>query len=89
MVACVLLMVENGKRLRQFERYDNMKEKFESILKEHGIYGEDVEEILYAVQDMLEYEANEMKKKEPYARNSIDILEKAMYGVSSLANDLE
>lgn len=31
-----------------------MKEKFESILKEHGIYGEDVEEILYSVQEMLE-----------------------------------
>ena len=66
-----------------------MKEKFESILYEHGIYGEDVEEILYAVQDMLEYAADETKKKEPYARNSIDRLEKAAYEVFSLANNLE
>ena len=66
-----------------------MKEKFESILNEHGIYGEDVEEILYAVQDMLEYAADETKKKEPYARNYIDRLEKAAYEVFSLANNLE
>lgn len=89
MVACVLHMVENGKRLRQFERCDNMKEKFESILKEHGIYGEDVEEILYAVNEMLTYAADSMKEKYPFARNSIDRLEKAAYEVFSLANDLE
>lgn len=66
-----------------------LKEKFQSILKEHGIYGEDIEEILYPVQEMLEYVADETKKKEPYATNSIDRLEKAAYEVFSLANDLE
>lgn len=66
-----------------------LKEKFESILKEHGIYGEDIEEILYAVHEMLVYVADETKEKEPYARNSIDRLEKAAYEVFSLANDLE
>ena len=66
-----------------------MKEKFKSILKEHGIYGEDIQEILYAVQEMLEYVADETKKKEPYATTSIDRLEKAAYEVFSLANGLE
>ena len=66
-----------------------MKEKFESILNDHGIYGENIEEILYAVQEMLEYVADETKKKEPYATNSIDRLEKDAYEVFSLANDLE
>ena len=66
-----------------------LKEKFESILKEHGIYGEDVEDILYAVHDMLVCVADDTKKKEPYATNSIDRLEKAAYEVFSLANDLK
>lgn len=66
-----------------------MKEKFESILNEHGIYGEDIEEILYAVQEMLEYVADDTKKKYPYATNSIDRLEKAAYEVFSLTNELK
>lgn len=65
-----------------------MREKFEAILNEHGIYGEDPEEILYAVEDMLEFVANETRKKEPYAVNSIDRLEKAAYEVFNLATDL-
>lgn len=65
-----------------------MKEKFESILKEHGIYGEDVEEILYAVNEMLTYAADDTKEKYPYATNSIDRLENAAYEVFSLANEL-
>lgn len=65
-----------------------MREKFESILEEHGIYGEDVEEILYAVSDMLDYVANKIKEDEPYATTSIDELGKASYTVFSLANDL-
>lgn len=65
-----------------------MKEKFEAILKEHGIYGEDVEEILYAVHDMLLLVADEIKESEPYATNTIDRLEKSAYEVFSLASDL-
>ena len=66
-----------------------LKEKFESILKEHGIYGEDVEDILYAVHDMLVCVDDDTKKKEPYDKNSVDRLEKAAYEVFSLANDLK
>ena len=63
-----------------------MREKFEEILKEHGIYGEDPEEILYAVHDMLEFVVRETREKEPYAVNSIDRLEKAAYEVFDLAS---
>ena len=65
-----------------------MREKFVEILKEHGIYGEDVENILNAVYDMVIYAADETKRNEPYATNSIDWLEKAAYEIFSLANDL-
>ena len=65
-----------------------MKEKFEKILNEYGIYGEDPEEILYAVHDMLLLVADETKEEEPYAVNSIDRLEKAAYEVFNLATDL-
>lgn len=65
-----------------------MREKFEEILKEHGIYGEDPEEILYAVHDMLCFIADETKENEPYAVNSIDRLEKAAYEVYNLATDM-
>lgn len=65
-----------------------MKEKFESILKEHGILGEDIEEILYAVSDMLNFAADKTKEAYPYATNSVDRLEKAAYEVHSLANEL-
>lgn len=66
-----------------------MREKFESILNEHGIYGEDIEEILYAVHDMLVCAADDIKEKYPYATNFIDRLEKAAYEVFGLTNDLE
>ena len=65
-----------------------MREKFESILVEHGIYGEDVEEILYAVHDMLIAVADKTKEEEPYATNYIDRVEKAAYEVYSLASDI-
>ena len=65
-----------------------MREKFESILIEHGIYGEDVEEILFAVNEMLEYVADKTKEDYPYAVNTINRLEIAAYEVFSLTNDL-
>lgn len=65
-----------------------MKEKFENILEKHGIYGEDIEEILYAVSDMLDYVADKTKEEEPYATNAIERLEKAAYEIYNLANEL-
>ena len=65
-----------------------MREDFEKILREHGIYGEDVEEILYAVSDLLDFVADKMKKEEPYATNSIKRIEEASHEIFNLANDL-
>lgn len=65
-----------------------MREKFEGILKDHGICGDDIEELLYSVSDMLKLVAEETKKNEPYATNSIDRLETAAYEVSNLATEL-
>ena len=56
-----------------------MREKFENILKEHGIYGEDVEDVLCAVHDMFLLMTDELKEKEPYAVHSINRLENAAY----------
>ena len=61
-----------------------MKEKFKDILNAHGIYGEDSEEILYAVQDMIEAAINEIKEKEPYATNTIERLAIASREIYSL-----
>lgn len=65
-----------------------MREKFNEILEKHGIYGEDIEEILYSVSDMLELVAEETKKNEPYATNSIERLETAAREVWNLSTDL-
>lgn len=65
-----------------------MREKFNEILGKHGIYGEDVEEILYAVSDMLDLVADETKENEPYATNYIDRLETAAREVWNLSTDL-
>ena len=66
-----------------------MREKFEEILKAHNIYGEDVEEILYAVQDMISTVVNETKEKEPYATKYIDRLENVSHEISCLICELE
>lgn len=52
-----------------------MREKFEEVLKYHGLYGEDPEDIFNAVHDMLIVLAHEIKEKEPYAVNTIHKLE--------------
>lgn len=65
-----------------------MREKFDEILEDHGIYGEDVEDVLNAVFDMITYVADETKKNEPYAVNSIDRLKIAAHEVLNLSTDL-
>ena len=64
-----------------------MKNDFEAILRKHGIYGQDVENILDAVSDMLLLMAEETKKKDPYSINTIGNYEKAAYEVSYLTNE--
>ena len=61
-----------------------MREKFKSILNDNGIYGEEIEGILYAVQEMLELVAEETAENEPYATNSIKRMENAAREVYEL-----
>lgn len=61
-----------------------MKNKFKRILEEHGIYAEETEEILYAVQDMIEAVINETKEREPYATNTIARLELTSQEIGNL-----
>ena len=65
-----------------------MKDKYEQILKDHGIYGEDIEEIIYSVSEMLELMAEDTKKNEPYAINSINRMKSAAREVFGLTNYL-
>lgn len=65
-----------------------MREELKSILEEHGIYGEDVESVLSAVADMLNFVADKIKTEEPYATNTIRDFEKTAYNVFSLSNYL-
>lgn len=48
-----------------------MRNNFEVLLRKHDIYGQDIETILAAVSDMLFLVAEETKKNEPYAINTI------------------
>lgn len=61
-----------------------MKEKFESILKKNGIYSDNIEDVLYAVSDMLYCLQDKIKEKEPYAIHSINRLEVAAQEVNDL-----
>ena len=66
-----------------------MQKEFEKILVEHGIYGEYPEEILYAVQDMIEAVINKIKEEEPYATKTIERLEIASREIFNLINIYE
>lgn len=66
-----------------------MNEKFEEILHNNGIYGEDITDILNSVQEMLEYMADDIKEKEPYATNTIERYNQAAYTVFSLISELD
>ena len=65
-----------------------MREKFNEILKNHGIYGNDVEDVLDAVHDMLIYVADKTKEEAPHATNSINRMETAAYEVFELRYEL-
>lgn len=66
-----------------------MKEKLNQIMKDHGIFGEEVETILEVVQDMLTCAADDLKENSPQAIKSIDDLEKAARTIWDLQTNLE
>ena len=66
-----------------------MRKKFENILKEHGIYGEDIEKIMYAVHDMLTFMADKIDEEEPYATKTVKEYNDAAYKVYCLCDVLQ
>lgn len=66
-----------------------MKEKLNQIMKDHGIFGEEVETILEVVQDMLTCAADDLKENSPYATETIDDLEMAARTIWNLQTDLQ
>lgn len=65
------------------------KEKFKEIRKKYCILNCEVEDAIYFVQDLLEFQADELKLNEPYATNSIRRLEEASWEVCDLLNYIE
>ena len=65
-----------------------MKEKFEEIMNERGLYGDDPEEVIRAVYDLICYKSDKTKEKYPYAVREIDELEKAAYRIFELLDEV-
>lgn len=66
-----------------------MREKFEEILHNNGIYGESVENVILAVHDMLAHMADKLETEEPYATTTMNTLNNAAYEVFDLLNKLD
>lgn len=65
------------------------KEKFNEIMKRNGILAFEVENAIYFVQELLEFQAEETEKTEPYAIITIRNLREAARYVGDLMYDLE
>ena len=65
------------------------KVQLKEIMNKHCIVGCEVEDVIYFVQDLLEFQADELKQNEPYATNSINSLENAAGEVWDLIEYLQ
>lgn len=65
------------------------KEQLKEIMRKNCIVGCEVEDVIYFVQDLLEFQADETKEKYPYATRSIERLEAAAYEVWNLLEYLQ
>ena len=65
------------------------REQFKEIMKRHCIVDCEVEDVIYFVQDLLEFQADEIKENEPYATRAIDRIESAAREVYDLLEYLE
>lgn len=61
-----------------------MEDKFMEIIKSYGIDAPSVEDVLYAVSDILKTMAEKTKEEEPEAWRSIEDMEKAAMEVVQL-----
>ena len=65
------------------------KEQLKEIMNKHCIVGCEVEDVIYFVQDLLEFRSDELKENEPYATRSIDQLEAAAREVWNLIDYMQ
>ena len=65
------------------------REQFKEIMRKHCIVDCEVEDVIYFIQDLLEFQADELKANEPYAVRSINQLESAAREVWNLVEYLE
>lgn len=65
------------------------REQFKEIMRRHCIVDCEVEDVIYFVSDLLEFQADELKVNEPYATRAIDRLESAAREVWNLVEYVE
>lgn len=65
------------------------KQKIEEVMKNNFILACDVEDSINFVRDLLELEAEEIEKNEPYATKTINRLKEAAYEVFCLIDYIE
>jgi hypothetical protein len=65
------------------------KEQLKEIMMKHCILDCDVEDAIYFIQELLEFQADELKINEPYATRSIARLESAAREVGDLIEYLQ
>ena len=65
------------------------KTELEKIMKENYVFPSELEDVIQFVQDLLEHQANELERDEPYAVNSIHRLKIAANEVWKLQEYIE
>ena len=65
------------------------KEKFKEIMRENNILACEVEDVIYFVRDLLEFQADEIRENEPYAIKAIQRIEESAREVYDLLDYLE
>ena len=64
-------------------------EQLRKIMRKYVVLPSEIDDVIYFVQDLLEFQANELKETEPYATNSIRRLEDAAREMSNLLDYIE
>ena len=65
------------------------KIELDKIMKENYIFPSEIDDVIQFVQDLLEFQANEIEKNEPYATNAIRRLREAAHEVWELQDYVE
>ena len=65
------------------------KAQLKKIMEDNYIFNSDWMDAIQFVQDLLEFQADELKENEPYATVTINKLEEAIYEVFSLQSYVE